>query len=103
GSRAYEYPLKFPPRPAPGAAVDVALEPLIETQPCTPQDFRIQPTPIVYNHAYRRPGGEAAPGVRKDVGDAVDVGADRLSSYARRRAAELDRAPLLQAEKLVRV
>ena len=81
----------------------MTLESLIESKPCTAQDFRIQPTPIVYNHTDGRTRGKSASGVREDVRHTVDVRGDRLPPDAAGRAPELFGATLLEPEELVGV
>src|SRR5688572_28831125 len=90
-------------RSSPRSAVDVPLEPLIEAKPCTVQNFRIQPTPIVYNDADGGVWCKAPARVGENACDTVHVRADGLAADAVGRPAELVPSPLVHAEQLVRI
>ena len=63
----------------------------------------IQLAPVVHDDAHHRARQQCSPGVRKDVGDALDVRLDRGAAQAVGGPSELVVAVLREAEELVRV
>ena len=85
-------------RRAARAAVDVPLVPLVEPEAGALEDLRVEIATVVDHDAHRAPPGASDAGVRKHLGDPVDVVPDRGPAgpprgAGRARARDARRAP----------
>src|SRR5262245_12469901 len=81
-------------RPAPGAPVDVSLEPVLQAQAGPAQHLGVQVAPVVDHDAHWRAGRERAADVAEDGRDPLDVLLERPPAGAQSGTAELAVAAL---------
>ena len=88
---------------ATGAAIDVPAQPLVEAQAGPVEDLGIERPPIVDDDHDRRARPQRGSHVRQHVHDPVQVRRERRAARAARSGAQLELAPVVEAQQLVRI